>query len=335
MSTQDNPFLHNSHSNKIIHSNLFRVLAGVIIGLAVLGGVIFFLNFQRGDDVEELPETGDDVQLAEMDRQLDNITAADEVLKLARVGKEYIFFTDIDYYAYKNGEDVDEIEVESALEDLVNESVLLQAGESEGWIELDTVTFNNPFKDFSKRDEQISQVQDMFENRKKNGTVVEIITVWFFNGYLREYALNNGIEKAKELAYRKIEAVYKKVVDDGMSMEEASQYLVDDESLKELDLNYDGNAYGVRIYPTEIGTLEDLGGGTNNLLNFIKESYEGDVSEIFIEQDIPMESEETVDSYYAFYKLVSIGKGYERIEEWIREYKENLIIEIYESDKSQ
>jgi len=328
MRDHDNPFLHNNRSNKLINSTIFRVGIGLVIGGILLGGVIILIN-SKGS-IAELPETGDeDAELEIMNIELDKIEGSENIQKLARVGREYIFYTDLEYYAYQNLLDIESLDYDSVLDYLVDESVLLQAGENEGWVELDSETFNNPFKDFSRRGQLVLEIKESFNDNYQSGTYVEIITVWFYNSELGDYAKEHGIDAAKELAKSKIDEVYSLVTEDGKSMEEAAQIIIDDSSLSQLDENYDGNAYGIRIFPYEIESIADLGGGSENLYKFLESAQEGDISEIFLERDIPRsETEELVDAYYAIYKLTVKVNEYSDMNEWVDSYKTKLKIEI-------
>ncbi len=107
---------------------------------------------------EIIEKNADKKAVIDMDKQIENIDGASTVKKVARVGQEYIFLTDLNYYARFRGQAVDSIDKEKALDEIIQQSEILQAAARNGWVSLNTNIFNNPFKDYDKRMKTINSV---------------------------------------------------------------------------------------------------------------------------------------------------------------------------------
>jgi hypothetical protein len=297
-----------------------------IISLLIIAAAfsIWQLKSETIDDI-----TLEDQQKEIMDKQLSRIDKATEMEKIARVGKEYLFEVDLDQYAYINLKSVSEIDRNDATSALINESVLLQEGEKEGWIELDIVVFNNPFKDYIRRGELLSTVKDAFYEEKQAGILVEITNLWFYNGEMGSYAKEYGLDAAKKVARESMEDVYQEIVENGKSLEEASKLITGNEFYSQLDTAYIGNGYDTRLFSINMQDNEDIAGMTDNLLEFLTSAEEGELSEIILEQDTPYFSEEKVDAYYALYYVKSKRDSFDDVDQWVESVKSNYKIEKY------
>lgn len=321
---------------KETRSKKFFILGVLLFAILIIIGIYYFVYRENKSDIDKLPVAGEEnTELERITKDLNYFPGANNAVKLARIDKEFIFYEDLYYYAILQNKEVKDLDYQKSLNELIAQSILLQAGESEGWIELSSEIFNNPFKDFSLRGQKVIEVREKFRSEVEIGTVVEIITVWFYNGELRSYALNYGIEAAQEKASEKISEVYKAVTDNNQSMEEAASLIVNDVFFEELDVNYKGNAYGVRIFPYRIENIKDVDESSENLFNFLKVANEGEVSQIYLEKNKLFDSEDFVDAYYVFYKVKSKRMSVSSIEEWIENIKKDIKIEIYVNNKDE
>lgn len=300
----------------------------VIIGACVFVGYHRFryghFPWQKASEEEEVSNRLAELSNAELDSELQSIPGAIEIKKIARVGNEYLFITDLDYYARGSLSAVEEIDRDAAIDALARDSIILQAGKEEGWIELDSEVFHNPFKDFIKRGELIMKVEENFDSIKKEQTIVEMIAVWFLNVSPGELAQTQGMEAAKSFAKEKVDNAYHLVKEEGKTMQEVGEMLANDESLAQLDKNYENNAYGEMLLPYEIS--EDF--QSEILKSFIESANEGEVSQIYLETGKTEEGEE-VEIRYVFYKLKSRQEGFEDFVNWIDDFKKGVTIDIY------
>src|SRR3989344_4531506 len=96
---------------------------------------------------------------------------------IAKIGEEYIYQADIDYLAkIKFNLFTDE----QILNEVIDDSILLQLAAKEGWIRLDSNFFNSKNKDFIMRYDNLRKVKESFEYYKTAGTYLEEISVWFW-----------------------------------------------------------------------------------------------------------------------------------------------------------
>lgn len=271
-------------------------------------------------------EDGSKLTIDDLDAQLEGILNATQVEKIARVGNEYLFITDLDYYAYMTTGTYEPEDREVAIEQLIDESLFLQAGEKEGWITLGTEVFNNPFKDFEKRSELLFTVEENFDRDKRGQIILESVMVFFHNVEYGELAQGEGVEAAKSFARGKIENAYNLVKNQGISMSEAGDILANDESLAQLDSEYQQNAYSkVSLYD---GTLDKA--GQSDLALFLRDAEVGDISEIIVDKLLGG-PDKGLEVAYLFYRLDTEKDGFESITEWIESVSSNMTIEIYKS----
>lgn len=292
--------------------------------------VFYWYKFGRLPWQKEVGESEEvaDSTLEEIDAQLQSIPDATEVEKIARVGEEYLFITDLDYYAYLTTGAYEVEDRDAAIEELIDESVLLQAGEGEGWIELTSEVLNNPFKDFEKRSSLIVDVEEKFEYYKKEQTIIEQVAVFIWNVELGELAKSQGLDAAKSFAKEKIDNVYTLVAEEGKTMEEAGEILANDASLAQLDESYQGNAYGEALLSDE----DDLGPEDSDFGVFVRNAQEGEISPIYLETAKDASGEE-FDVRYVFYNLKTRQTGFQVISEWIENFSQSLNIQIYSSEE--
>jgi hypothetical protein len=331
MESKDDVFLQNGSRKNKFSPTLPQILIGIFLGVIVLVIIIYLMNYYRGR--RDTPSDGQEDQKAIADEQLREIEGAENVTKIALVGKEYLFESDLNYYAFLNSVDVDELDRNDAIDDLINQSILLQTAELEGWIVLSTDAFNNPFKDFEKMGNLLIEAADDFESGYREGTYVEVINVWFYNVFPGTYAEEYGLEAAQQLAYEKIQEAYNLVVNQGKSMSEASDILIADTELGELNESYETTTYFETIYPYEINSIDDLRDdsefGMDGLFEFLQNAQMGDVSQIYLEKDNPGGDSPVIDAYYSFCKLNDKKGGFLTVEELVESKKQDFLVEIY------
>jgi hypothetical protein len=306
----------------------------LLIPLVLVLLVVVYFAFIRELGNKGVDDSAD-IEKELMDEQLGSIPGANTVEKLARVGREYLFVKDLDYQDSLYLEPISETDREKAINMLVNNSVLLQVGLDMDWIELDSEFFNNPFKDYSLREEKVDLVRDMFEKEYIEGTSVEAIHVWFYNVRPGEYMQLYGEEAAEEKANEIIKSAYYNVKNKDKSMEEAANIIINESmQLPLLNPSYQTSTYVEYFLPYELNSIDDLRGedfdfGFDGLYSFLQSASEGDLSKIYLEKDRPDGEQPVIDAYYAFYKLKSKRKGYTDIDAWISDKKSDILMELY------
>ena len=160
---------------------------------------------------------------------------------IATVGKENIYQSDYDYelngYPNKSEKDLKQ----KLLKKIAQDSAILQGGQDDGLVKLDSTTFNDPKKDYQKRLLQVADIQ-IQEQSRSNHIDGGVVSVFFINN------LDNkpgplGYEGSKKLALDKISAVYNKVKNHEISVLQAGETIRNDTSLAQIDYSYKVNAY--------------------------------------------------------------------------------------------
>ncbi len=142
-------------------------------------------------------------------------------------------------------------------------------------------TFND-FDDFNLKKNACEQNFDKLTSKKVDG---ERISVWFNN--LRDESIPE--ERARSYAYNLISRVRSEIVNNGLSFKQASEIIISEDFIKELDKSYNYHAYyEFRIYDGNEKFL-DLSAKQNQMLWDLKP---GETSEII-----------ETDNYYAIFTI--------------------------------
>ncbi len=225
-----------------LHRYRRHIVAGCIIFLAAVGRVIFS-GSTASPTSPLMPSISPEISRGQNNanvRPSPVITLDNQVL--FKAGQETIYQNDLRleevYYPFSNQDS-------KALltKKLIDDSVILQGGAREGYISLDSSIFNGKQKEYSKRLEAVKVVKQQVE-KKINGIVGTVITIWFLNDYIGPL----GYEKAKEVAYQKITVLHTLVKTKQITIDEAAERIKQDTSLAQLDSQYVGNAeYRFRV----------------------------------------------------------------------------------------
>jgi polyhydroxyalkanoate synthesis regulator phasin len=288
------------------------LVIAIVCLLAVISAEVFMILRKNGKE-ELLPDTGsvdlDDKELA--DEWLSQIDGSENSTKIALVGKEYIFENDIKRYLSTNGliaqEDNPDIQNE-ALDELINQSVALQEGEENGWVDLSSEIFNNPQKDQSARMSALISVQTSFERFMVEGNYIyEGISLYFVNTVPGELAEEKGREYVKNLVHGKISKAYAEAKS-GRSLREIGDELKNDLDMPKIDPNYKNDIY-IAASSTSKGIDEELKfQGWDKVVSL----QEGGFTDILLYEIL----EE--DGFYTFFKLIDIvDTEYESYDAWI------------------
>lgn len=305
----------------------------IIISLiVVLSSAFFVYRYFKIQEQERQRQENEErnAKIEKLNSELERIPEAVNEKKIAVVGDEFYFQTDLEHYAKQNLVGIEDVNKDEAYEWFLEESVILQGAENDGLIHLDESIFNNPYKDYDRRTRKVVKLRQTIEKQVVGGITVEALSVWFCNVNYGEYASEYGVEAAKKLAKNKLENVRKKVLD-GMSMKGASKLIRNDKSLAALDDNYDGNAYIQTNFPGSIESIQDVRKGrefgNEGLYDFLKNANPGDISAIYLEKD-NTNGDDVLDAYYAFYhyKKKNADSSAVDFEDWKEKVLEGIVI---------
>src|SRR5437016_3940350 len=99
---------------------------------------------------------------------------------IAKVGNEKIYQRDLntELANYPPQKNIDR--KRQLLQKIVKDSIILQAGEKDGLIKLDSSVFDSSTKDYLKRVKLVAEVQELVEHRKDHITGA-VLSIWFYN----------------------------------------------------------------------------------------------------------------------------------------------------------
>lgn len=270
----------------------------VIIPLAA-GAVYIFYSLEKGSREKTVEDEADKQVVAQMDEELALIPHSNEVKKIARVGEEYIFESDIPDYAFRVGKKPNEISREEAIEGLIAISLVLQEGEKKGLISLTPAVFNNPFKDYQKRFDLYNEViLDFDSERAKGNTHAGFILVSYFT----------VADQAK--AEADIEYYYSLVKNDSIKIDTVASTFIPSSS--EVNGSETIKYFEMQLPYTIIGKSDFSDPDVpDNVVQFFVNAKEGDVSEIF-----------TGENYFIFYQVLQKNEFTSVFyEEWLTNLK--------------
>ncbi len=240
-----------------------------------------------------------------------------------KVGGEEIYQKDYDtelsYFPVKK----DTAQIKKIIIDKeIIDSKILQIGEEEGIIKLDDSIYNSPEKDYLKRIDAVKKVKKVLQGKISSirGTVVAI---WFLN----DHAGPLGYEKSKQIAYEKIKTLHDGVKSGQITITQAANQIINDNSLFTLDPNYKTNA--LLNFDTSVSTHitweDDF---NNNILQL----EEGETTEIFTGKSFDFDHNgQKVDAYYLFGQVTykpSIDQ-ITNLDDWINDKSKNYEIIYY------
>lgn len=243
---------------------------------------------------------------------------------IAKVGEEYIYQNDLNreitsYPPIKNM-DVKKF----LLEKMASDSAILQGGQADGLIKLDSSTFNSPAKDYLKRIKLVQTVKEKVSS-KSAGINGAIISIWFMNG--KPGAV--GYEKGRQIALEKITALHSAVKSGNMTMKQAGESIKKDTRLAQVDPSYKSNAL------SEFNNMP-----FNQQITFdpafnkvIWQLREGEVSEVVTAKDRPLGNNDpasAIDALYHFGQVTKkVSSNIASFDNWLAEKQKLYVTIIY------
>ncbi len=226
----------------------------------------------------------------------------------AKIGAEIIYNVDVtrETSALPNSDDSSVIE--QVFNKMVNDSVTLQQAAKEGYIKLDTTVFNSRTKDYTKRIELIEEAKRSVE-MNADGYSGSFVAIWFHN----QKPGRVGYAQGKQLAYNKIKPLYDQVKAGQMTMLEASDAIIADASLEDVDEAFRVNSYG--DFKVTAETQATFDPAFNAKLAKLRP---GQITDLHLAKDKD-ERGNMIDAVYMFGKVDSVtaNKGYTNYEEWL------------------
>ena len=190
------------------------------------------------------------------------------------------------------------------LKQLVNESILLQLGIKEGWFTLDSSFYNSSTKDYSLRQQKLSEVIDSFNDAKTSGNWTNTLVLHYWFGEETEFIKTNGLDTAAKLAEDTLTRLIDQIKQGRSTFEQAvvtlnnntdySQQLNPDYGrdasyFEENDTTSRPNAvFTVRKYPLNPDSLSELNFNikeSKSVLDYFNSAREKEISPLYKIED--------------------------------------------------
>ena len=294
----------SKYTSKSKKSVLILTILGLI--LVIIGGIWYFNG--KSFDFTKSPEGS--FEVTEFDDSA-----------IAIVGAEQIFAEDLNVKLRQFPEDQRENLKENFTQQLIDESIILQAGAELNYIELSSEVFNSPTKNQEKRSLLVEEVKDAV-NRDAANIEGAYVTIWFNN--FKPGPL--GYEAGKEFALQKITTLHQAVKSGQMTIAQAGKAIQDDSTLAGVDPQYQSNAY------IEFDSKNNVGGLTFQP-EFDQELLAlnvGETTDVFTGQDYVQAdfTKDKIDALYMFGQVTNKSEGSEPYDTWFNTQKEKYEVTI-------
>jgi len=234
-----------------------------------------------------------------------------------RIGNDSFSQEDLEYLAsiYQPNKNLSELTVDEKeyLEDLALErSLVIQEAQKREVVSVDETLFA-PNKDWNDYNRTYEEAKQAIIAQEEQITVAGIF-IYFYNQFPPEM----GVERAKELARKKMEELRERLIKGEISLKQAGEIIANDTSLAEIDPIYDANAYSE--FNKRNKTRQIVGGITSQDNNLLWSLDVGDYSPIILGFESGNEVAPN-EAYWAIFQVTSkTGSGKPYLE-WLKEAK--------------
>ena len=240
---------------------------------------------------------------------------------VAKVGKEYLYKDELDIAVNNYGvtdENRKQTE-EFILNNMVNQSITLQAGEKAGYLTLDPTIFNSPSKDVEKRFQAYETVRlkVLDEASSIEGVYVSLL----FNN--DDYS-TVPIEEGKKRAFEQMQMLYQKVASGEITLEQAGEFIKADLNNADLDPVFKLHAY--RTFKEEPSQGITIDSSFDQKLKQLQPNQLTDLH-LFVVQDPTQNPPGIIEVGYAFGKVTNkTTSAFNNFEEWVAAQRKNYEI---------
>ncbi len=303
--------------------SILKFIAGMMIGIFILASVLLILNALHIISLGSL-FPAQKKKAAPYPSQAQNVeppvgTSSDKVI--AKVGEEVLYQKDLDIED-KNYPEIPSKTRKLLVDKLVKDSVVLQAGQADGLVQLDASIYNSPDKDYKKRVAKVAEIRKILEKRQDMITG-NVISIWFYNS-----SAPTAMDplKAKEFAKSKITPLHEAVKNKQMTIQQAAEKIKNDESLAQIDRVYKINAiYDFAVNPNEKISYDPVFDAK------VKQLSAGQVSELYMGRDYDAKTHQLRDAIYMFaqVKEKNIHGNLLNYDQWYAQKQKNYAITVY------
>jgi len=286
---EQNPSATNNLASQKQPQQVWKLLLGIFIGIVFLLGFFLVLDHFNVISLHKVLPLGNNLFSPALP------SSPDQKI-IAKIGEENLYQKDLDtemhYYPLKNKADTKQV----LLKKMEKDSIILQAAQQEGLIQLNASIFNAPGKDYLARMKKITEITNTISQRqdKIKGSFVSI---WFYNN-AKPTTMDQTA--AKQLALTKITAVYDLVKAKKITMQQAGERLKADTSLAQIDIAYKSNAIrDFAVAPSERITFD------KNFDDKIKQLQPGQLTDLYLAKDKELKTKRIIDAMYMFAQVSS------------------------------
>lgn len=246
---------------------------------------------------------------------------------VVKVGKENLYGRDLNYKLFIYFPEILGLEgevpaetKEKILDQIIEDSILLQTGEEMELFELNETVFNHPDKNYPERNKLINLARDKLPSQVVDQIDGEAISIWFYNTEPPEM----GVEEAKRITYAKMTKIYEDITGGEISLKEAGERIASDKELEKIDFAFKTNAY-VTFAGVERGNpiIHDP-----ELVKILWTLKEGEISSILTGHDFGADG----GPYEAYFLVFKVNRrsfaDFSSFEEWLKAERKNYEIEI-------
>lgn len=208
---------------------------------------------------------------------------------IAVVGKENLYQKDLDYELSLHPQRSDPQTKEVVKQKMITDSIILQGGDSDGFVTIDSSVFNSPRKDYTKRVALVDSVKKAVVGKSEH-TKGAVISIWFRNN---DYIGPLGLEKSKQLAYGRISALQTQIVSGAITIDQAGEMIVKDKSLAQLDKAWTNNA----IFHFDVTGAERIS-FSNQFDTILRELKPGEVSDVYLARNVDSDPNKRYEALY-------------------------------------
>lgn len=238
------------------------------------------------------------------------------------VGDETIYTDDINFYLYfyhnpeytLGKEFTDRVLIEVA-EQVVRDSVIIQAGVNEDLITEPENMMDQPFKDHMER---LTLAQTVKETLPVGSVDVEVVTAWFFNSVEPEM----GVDVASEYARELLSSLHERVSGGDITMQDAGEALRQDAVMQVIDGGLEGNSY--QHFVINLGEQRYFDASVQDTIFSLQE---GEISDVKLGQDLNA-SDQWYDAFYYFAYMRERSAGVISFDEWVGNHMDEFSIYV-------
>lgn len=279
-----NPEIINTGQIKKNPEKTIKMILGVLGLLGVLG-VFYFFNINKPTPIQPEPTS--------------KTTSA-----VAKVGEEELFQSDLDYYLTIYFAGQGQTAKDKALQKAIDDSIILQEGLKSGFISLNQAVFNSSYKNMASRSALIETAGKKIEQKNIKTISGEIVSMWFNNA--NSYPPPSiGIEKAKQTAKQKVDAIYQDLKPGKITMPQAAQRIRSDSSQGLIDPSYLGNAYSKFTNLTRDQKLF----ADQSIDDAVWDMSKNELSPVLLAKDLDNKNNQLFEAFYTIIKVTNTSSG--------------------------